>query len=279
MYLVGAAPRYASPRNPAKTVTMSVRRPLLKALLEIVINPGGAIGHLFDALFASRDRRAAVAALFDEPEPWTPDRSPAALLDGDRGVVPFHAGRERELADLDAWLDDPEGLPLMVRLYFASGGYGKTRLLRELVKRRRADGAASRRPRGERWDASFLREAAAVADLPPLLAGRRPLLLVLDYAESRGAQVRALVAAARAAKRPRIRLVLLARSDEGWWDELKSAGAPTHTLASASPHRGTPPTCHRTCTPRTCARGPPAVGSRPQIAMKVSGLDHRGFYW
>lgn len=207
---------------------MSVGRPLLKALLEVVVNPVGAIGHLSDAVFASRDRRAAVQALFDEPEPWTPERSPAALLDADRGVVPFHAGREHELADLDAWLDDPEGLRLMLRLYVAAGGYGKTRLLRELVKRRRGDEKTRRERlaellRGERWDAGFLRDAATAPDFAPLLAGRRPLLLVLDYAESRSAQIRALVAAARAAKRRRVRLVLLARSEAGWWEELKTA--------------------------------------------------------
>jgi tetratricopeptide (TPR) repeat protein len=207
----------------------NVRRSLLRAAVELLLNPFGAIGHLFDALFASRDRRAAVRALFDEAEPWTLETSPAAVLDADRGLVPFHAGRERELADLDAWLDAPEGLPLMLRLYVAPGGFGKTRLLRELVKRRRGDERTRAQRlgdllRGERWDAGFLRETVPDADLPPLLAGRRPLLLVLDYAESRGPQIRALVAAARAAKRPRIRLVLLARSEEGWWHELKTAG-------------------------------------------------------
>lgn len=207
----------------------NVRRSLVRAVVELLLNPLGAIGHLFDALFASRDRRAAVRALFDEAEPWTAESSPAAVLDADRGVVPFHAGREGELADLDAWLDGPDSLPLMLRLYVAPGGFGKTRLLRELVKRRRGDDRTRTQRlhdllRGERWDAGFLRETVPDADLPPLLAGRRPLLLVLDYAESRGLQIRALAAASRASERPRIRLVLLARSEEGWWHELKTAG-------------------------------------------------------
>lgn len=79
---------------------MSVRRHLLKALAEVLVNPPGAISHLFDAVHASRDRRAAAAALLDDGQEWSLELSPAALLRADLGVVPFHAGREKELADL-----------------------------------------------------------------------------------------------------------------------------------------------------------------------------------
>ena len=161
-----------------------------------------------------QERRSRVAALLDiQEQTWRPEASPAALLRADFGVVPFH-GREAELQDLARWCDGDE--PLALRLYTAPGGFGKTRLLRHFVRLRRA----------ANWDAGILPEAAPGDQaLSVLLSeGKKPLLLVVDYAESRQNHVEAVVLAARETPRPRVRLVLLARAEGDWWSELKRAG-------------------------------------------------------
>lgn len=189
-----------------------------------------------EALKHGADRRRAKAAratLLDvEDRRWHPDSSPAALLRADFGVVPFH-GREQELGNLSEWCEGtgdarrlPSGEipPVALRLYTAPGGYGKTRLLRRFARWRRNVG----------WEAGFLGEsklaevggAEGVSGGTAALFGEatKPLLLVLDYAESRPGEVAAVVTAARESRRERVRLVLLARSDGDWWDQLHRAG-------------------------------------------------------
>src|SRR6202008_2750023 len=175
---------------------------------------GTAVEEGIDRWNERLDRRSLLASVLDRKEQsWRPDASPAALLSADVGVVPFY-GREAELQDLDRWCD--ADAPLALRLYTAPGGFGKTRLLRHCVSVRAA----------ARWDAAFLPEAAlsdtAVSAL--LVEGRKPLLLVVDYAERRRGDLIAGLLAARSKSRPRVRIVLLARAAGDWWIELKRAG-------------------------------------------------------
>jgi hypothetical protein len=108
--------------------------------------------------------------------------------------------------------------PLAVRLLTAPGGQGKTRLAAELCHRRQQAG----------WVAGFLERPQREADRDRLrdLAGlERPLLLAVDYAETRREEVGALLSelAARPPGGPPARVVLLARAAGDWWRDLLRA--------------------------------------------------------
>ncbi len=147
-----------------------------------------------------------LAGLF-EPEHGQP-RSPAALLRADTAVVRFR-GRERALGQLQEWCTADEGLS--VALVTGPGGQGKTRLARQLCDQLRADG----------WVAGFARTAPASEPGPTLADSSLPVLVVVDYAETRTGQLLRLVAAASDPNRP-VRLLLLARSPAEWWSDLRA---------------------------------------------------------
>ncbi len=143
-----------------------------------------------------------------EPQP-SADRdgaipSPAGLLLARRATVPFR-GRWDLLRDLESWA---AGTGVAVRLVYGPGGQGKTRLAHELEARLTAD----------RWTALWLREHAEPAHIEVLKDAAVPLLVVLDYAEARVAQLAALLEACalRTGSDP-IRILLLARTAGSWW--------------------------------------------------------------
>ncbi len=151
---------------------------------------------------------------------WTGDEdSPAGLLRAEHAIVPFH-GRDRERDELDAWCTDDQ--KLAVRLLTGEGGMGKTRLLLEIARRREQDG----------WLAGFLTKGEA--DRAPaeawaaLVAREKPLFLVTDYAETRRDLVVPIVRGMLDLKAdgdaPPVRLVLLARHGQDWWEQLQSEG-------------------------------------------------------
>jgi nucleoside phosphorylase len=148
--------------------------------------------------------------------------APSMLLNARYGVVPWHeAGRSEILASLDAWADD-RSCPVAVRLLHAEGGVGKTRLAIEWVRRRRG-----------RYDmAGFLVPAPDTRWLERLCGLGPPVMVVIDYAESRADLVAILerIAAFGAATGPRrqVRVLLLARNDGDWWKSL-----PQRSLAIA----------------------------------------------
>lgn len=141
----------------------------------------------------------------------------SVLLRADSAApVPFH-GRKDEIADFLAWCESDDDFGL--RLYLGPGGRGKTRLMRHLCGM----------VQGQGWRAGFLAEEARFArdaHWRRLLETERPLLIVVDYAENRGVEVEAtlkgflrLVPGTR-----KFRLVLVARGDYDWWQELRRAG-------------------------------------------------------
>lgn len=144
-------------------------------------------------------------------EPTPPKRevtSATMLLRADAEVVSFH-GRQDTLEELEAWcLADSDGLP-SARVLTAPGGQGKTRLARQL--------AARLRDRG--WVAGQVRQTHG--DLDALRTVQHPLLLVVDYAETRPELVRELRERTAEARHP-VRLLLLARSRGSW---IRAAGA------------------------------------------------------
>ncbi|MET9520336.1 tetratricopeptide repeat protein [Streptomyces sp. NPDC002994] len=136
--------------------------------------------------------------------------SPTALLQAGRQTVPFH-GREELLERLLGWcVLGGFGAWLL----HGSGGQGKTRLAYHLAGLLAADGWAVLWPKASVAD-DRLREVRDAA---------KPLLVVLDYAETRTAQLTALVEAA--ADHPGttpLKVLLLARTDGDWWAEARSA--------------------------------------------------------
>jgi len=155
--------------------------------------------------------------------PWDPAKlPPGALLRADcAAAVPFH-GRGAERAGLDQWCESDARLGIL--LYTAAGGMGKTRLFLETCQRFEQAG----------WRAGFLLRperpeiALGAEELWGALLGEgKPLLVVVDYAESRQDElVPLLVAADRlsGASECHLRVVLLARAAGDWWERLKREG-------------------------------------------------------
>ncbi|MFG2825766.1 tetratricopeptide repeat protein [Kitasatospora sp. NPDC048365] len=151
--------------------------------------------------------------------------SPASLLRADTEAVAFH-GRDRELADLHAWCTtDPA--KIAIRVITGPGGQGKTRLARHLTD------TLSR----ENWVTGHLRSDLTDHDTPPdltTLSTALPLLLVVDYAETRPRLLRRLVTHLHTT-RHRVRLLLLARSDGEWRTDTLSATPPVRRLLTSAP--------------------------------------------
>jgi tetratricopeptide (TPR) repeat protein len=131
--------------------------------------------------------------------------SPVRLLDPSNRIVDF-IGRVAELDDLLAWCnDDSVG---RLRLIIGPGGIGKTRLALQLIRKLE-----------EHWHCVLVgdrHEARILADIRAIHRG--PVLLVVDYAETR-IKLEELLRAA-AADMGTIRVLLLARSAGQWWEQL-----------------------------------------------------------
>jgi len=149
--------------------------------------------------------------------PFIADLSPPGALlraDIDR-PVPFH-GRERELEELQSWSMSER--PFQLRVLTGGGGMGKTRLMTEFCQIMVA----------KRWTSGFL-EKTINADMRPILAAALgttdKALVVIDYAENRRSHAVDLIATAlERLGRNRLRVVLLARAADDWWEALRGEG-------------------------------------------------------
>ncbi|MBY8872515.1 hypothetical protein K7640_11790 [Micromonospora sp. PLK6-60] len=152
-----------------------------------------------------------------------PPASVTWLLNPWHEVVPFR-GRETERERLLAWCADRGESP--IRLVFAPGGYGKTRLALRLTTQLTAQGwqCVPVRP-GQEHEAA---RRAAADDAP----GR--LLLVVDYADARVPDGLAqLLATAVRRRADRVRVLLLARTAGPWWTSLSATAGDHAALLDA----------------------------------------------
>ncbi|MFF2751347.1 hypothetical protein ACFVVA_38155, partial [Kitasatospora sp. NPDC058048] len=150
-----------------------------------------------------------------------PPVTPAALLEAGRQVVPFH-GREALLTELEAWcwLDG-----FGAWLLHGPGGQGKTRLAHHLGHRLTATG----------WTVLWPRASARPEQLLELRRAAKPLLVVLDYAETRPEQLGALVdAAAEHPGTSPLKLLLLARTAGDWWQQAREANQQAEELLATA---------------------------------------------
>ena len=148
--------------------------------------------------------------------------SPAALLRARRQVVRFR-GRTDLLRELTGWADQ-EGFG--ARLLYGPGGQGKTRLAQQLTNILTAKG----------WTTLWLRGDADPAALAALKDAAKPLLIVVDYAETRTSQLTSLLSAvARHCAGSPFKVLMLARTKGDWWDVLHRSNATAEDLLGGAP--------------------------------------------
>ena len=151
---------------------------------------------------------AVEAAELAAPRPRIRPQGPADLLRADFRTARFRS-RTSELARLAAWCEGPG---VGVRLLTGPGGQGKTRLALELTDQL----SSAREWVSQEWHATAKLRSGI----------RTPLLIWVDYAETRPAQVRDLILTALSEPRHvRIRVLLIARSAGDWWDRLSTSTA------------------------------------------------------
>ena len=155
---------------------------------------------------------AELAALFSSRRALQSPRSPATLLTAQVAAVRWFRGRDGKVADLQNWLASDHRLE--ARLIVGPGGYGKTRLARELEHRAREAGWITGMVQAEEA------EKLPADPLERLGSCRLPLLLIVDYAETRPDVVRSLLQKVDPYEGPEVRLLMLARSPGKWWQEL-----------------------------------------------------------
>ncbi|WP_439812036.1 ATP-binding protein [Streptomyces sp. P9-2] len=187
-----------------------------------------------------------------------PPRSPAELLRPEQATVSF-MGREDLLEkDLTPWCELPssqaQSAPhdepasawdwgqslVQARLLTGPGGAGKTRLAAELATRLTSRG----------WAAIRLTTDTRVP-LDVLSQVRRPLLIVVDYAETRVPQLHALLEAVDHDQvTSPVRVLALARAAGDWWTR---ATEHPHSQALATAPVTPVPALHHTSQDRTAA--------------------------
>ncbi|MFJ9213519.1 hypothetical protein [Streptomyces sp. NPDC102264] len=193
------------------------------------------------------------SALFHAPP--VPHLSPSYLLSPQAEVVPF-TGMEREIADLTSWCTSRRVVD--VALAFGPGGVGKTRLAAELIRRM----THRRSP----WTAGFLSDVQrAGGSLESLTTNIRPLLLVLDYAETRVDQVEQVLRLFRGSRHAHdpVRVLLLARTAHRWWTDLQ-----IEWQGTAAMERGT-------IVPLAPAEFHPRVGSSRNFEVATRAFRER----
>lgn len=148
------------------------------------------------------------------------------LLRAEEALLPFDPARQPDVENLNEWLEDTRW-PTSVRLITGAGGQGKTRLALEACQQRQVRG----------WHTGFLDSALEanrmIAIWQALHKLNQPLLIVIDYAETRQPAFLALLKAVlhNPSNQP-VRMLLLARDGGEWWDNLPSKDRDCEALLS-----------------------------------------------
>ncbi len=148
------------------------------------------------------------------------------LLRAEEALVPFDSARQPDLDALHNWLDDNQW-PHAVRLITGAGGLGKTRLALELCQQRSI----------ANWHTGLLDAQLEQREMTGAWQQLRtfdmPVLVVIDYAETRQQVLLALLKAIvqNPGNHP-VRLLLLARDGGEWWDNLPSKDPHCEALLS-----------------------------------------------
>ncbi|MFF4642085.1 trypsin-like serine protease [Streptomyces sp. NPDC001389] len=201
--------------------------------------------------------------------PPVPHLSPSYLLSPQAEVVPF-MGMVEEIADLTSWCTSRRVVDVAVA--FGPGGVGKTRLATELIRRM----TERRSP----WTAGFLSDVPhAGVSLESLTTNIRPLLLVLDYAETRVEQVEEvlrLFSGARHAHDP-VRILLLARTVHRWWKDLQVGWQGTTVMERGTVVQLTPASTHsRMGSERSFGLATHAFRERIEHLISLEGVPETG---
>ena len=146
------------------------------------------------------------------------------LLLPESRVVRFHRSRERLRDTIIEWAIE-KGPPVKLRLQAGEGGAGKTRLLIEVC---------DHLEKSHGWRAGFLDRSQSISSgLPVLLKEGKPVLIVLDYAETRTQEIVELASTTlHASVTPQVCLVLLARDGGDWWDHLADSAKGDQAVAA-----------------------------------------------
>ncbi|PPI91619.1 tetratricopeptide repeat protein [Nocardia nova] len=136
--------------------------------------------------------------------------TPAGLLTARRAVIPFH-GRDQLLGELRAWASQPG---VGVWLLHGQGGQGKSRLAHFFGEELARQGWAVL------WPDSHASEA-----LQMLRRVTTPLLVIVDYAETRTAQLTELLhtLTTRPPGGAGVKVLLLARVAGDWWEQATTS--------------------------------------------------------
>jgi hypothetical protein len=174
---------------------------------------------------------ADLSVLFtDVPDPQL---SSSYLLHARSAVVPM-SGMTGQLDTLDAWCRTSRSTD--VTAVTGIGGVGKTRLVTELLHRLAQPRPEQPTARG--WTGGFLADTPRLQPPPygMLAASKYPLLIAVDYAETRRTQIDQVldILAARRGGQP-VRLLLLARGHDNWWPSLRRARQGTSVISTGTP--------------------------------------------
>lgn len=159
---------------------------------------------------------------------WRPEAGMAdsQLLRAEEALLPFDVRRQPEVEKLKTWIDDPTW-PITVRLITGAGGEGKTRLAIHICEQLSDQG----------WHAGFLDSNLEPNQMQGLWRKLRelkqPVMIVVDYAETRQAAFLSLLKSALENPADKsIRMLLLARDGGEWWDNLPSRDPRCEALLS-----------------------------------------------
>ncbi|MGX1811462.1 tetratricopeptide repeat protein [Nocardia sp. NPDC055321] len=175
--------------------------PRFRAALDLHTGPGG-----------TRWEPVELQPLMDvqsSPRTGTGPASPSSLLLARHAVVPFRPGREELLEQLHRWAQTDDGAGAW--LLHGRGGQGKTRLAQQFADQLTA----------ARWSVLWLARRPSGPELAVTAEVRTPLLVIVDYAETRTTQIRDLLTtlAGSRSQRP-VKVLLLARFLGEWWNQI-----------------------------------------------------------